>query len=454
MEWESWLEKVNTSSDGTDFKRSNIDDSLLLDTDKPKKIVPLRMDDDKGGAFDDSGFYNKSWEIWLEKNNNSDKDHSNTHDEEWDGKFSSSNIKNEVKDEKSTSEEEPLDELTDGKLEEVEKLKAWQIFLKGVGGIEEDLPHPEGEIAGKKDMHSLTGRYQNPIKHKKGHGKGTPQQVTIDGVKTTIPREQAIQGTKKTPTSRKGAYQDTKGTKHMSHDDHIASATRVAKDPDMAQFMTDVAPKEQLGSGTDKEVKTQEQLDKEFYERNQPEPKGSNPNRVLARRKRKSWEVWLEKGRWDNDKKENKFVDSLQAIGAMGNEEFDRPVEMTGEEMEGQVNSDKKLGGKTTYKAPNITNEPVKIPKKKVPVKDVDNRLNVLEAHKLKSWENWLIKMQGAGDARFGNPHLTGLDQEPVDNKEDEANILPEKESKNNKKEEKQDKTEQKEKDSNKPYKA
>jgi hypothetical protein len=67
MHWESWLEKVNTSSDGTDLKRSNIDDSLLLDTDKPKKKVPLRMDDDKGGAFDDSGFYNKIIKVKLIK---------------------------------------------------------------------------------------------------------------------------------------------------------------------------------------------------------------------------------------------------------------------------------------------------------------------------------------------------------------------------------------------------
>ena len=75
-------------------------------------------------------------------------------------------------------------------------------------------------------------------------------------------------------------------------------------------------------------------------------------------------------------------------------------------------------------------------------------------AEKLTSWEGWLEKMQGAGDARFGNQHLTGLDQKPVDNEEDEANILPEKEQKTDNKEEKQEKTEDKEDKDNKPYKA
>ena len=63
-------------------------------------------------------------------------------------------------------------------------------------------------------------------------------------------------------------------------------------------------------------------------------------------------------------------------------------------------------------------------------------------------YKSWLEKMQGAGDARFGNQHLTGLDQKPVNNEEDEANILPEKEEKTDDKEEKQEETD------NKPYKA
>ena len=78
---------------------------------------------------------NKSnWEVWLEKNNATETSHKDGEKKhEWDGKFSSSNTKDEVKDEKAQSEEEPLEELTDGKLEEVEKLKSWELFLeKGI----------------------------------------------------------------------------------------------------------------------------------------------------------------------------------------------------------------------------------------------------------------------------------------------------------------------------------
>ena len=72
----------------------------------------------------------------------------------------------------------------------------------------------------------------------------------------------------------------------------------------------------------------------------------------------------------------------------------------------------------------------------------------------MKSWKSWLEKMQGAGDARFGNQHLTGLDQEPVDNEEDEANILPAKDVNSNENDEKQEETEDKDAKDNKPYKA
>ena len=73
---------------------------------------------------------------------------------------------------------------------------------------------------------------------------------------------------------------------------------------------------------------------------------------------------------------------------------------------------------------------------------------STITAEKFKSWTTWLEKMQGAGDARFGNQHLTGLDQKPVNNEEDEANILPEKDEKTDDKEEKEEITD------NKPYKA
>ena len=64
-------------------------------------------------------------------------------------------------------------------------------------------------------------------------------------------------------------------------------------------------------------------------------------------------------------------------------------------------------------------------------------------------YKSWLEKMQGAGDARYGNQHLTGMEQKPV--ADDESIDLSAESDKNN---EKQEKTEDKEGKDNKPYKA
>jgi hypothetical protein len=68
---------------------------------------------------------------------------------------------------------------------------------------------------------------------------------------------------------------------------------------------------------------------------------------------------------------------------------------------------------------------------------------------KKKSWNEWLEKQQGAGDARFGNQHLTGMEQHPVAD-DDSLELSPETEENN----EKEDKKEDKEEEDNKPYKA
>ena len=438
MHWESWLEKVNTSSDGTDLKRSNIDDSLLLDTDKPKKKVPLRMDDDKGGAFDDSGFYNKaSWETWLEKGRwDNPKHDTNTQKEfeafeklsklpknevtelgdaideaiegvksgklnknnaietshkegekkeEWNGKFDNSTTRDGVKDDKAQDEEEPLEELTDGKLEEVEKLKSWEVFLKATvgGGTEHSVGESFTEEEAKKRP---SFQKKNPPKYIKSHFANSNT------------GKDAVIGTgDQVPTSREGAFQDTKDTKHMTHGDHVAVAERVATDnPEYAQFMTDVSPKERLGSDTDKRVPTKEELNQKFYERTQPEKKQrrrASPAALAARRARmKSWELWLEKYDKDPNPEETDPEKIMQNAEVVGRK--DNPM-----------------------------------------IKDM--------------YKSWLEKMQGAGDARYGNQHLTGMEQHPVD--DDESIDLSAESDKNN---EKQEKTEDKEGKDNKPYKA
>ena len=398
MEWQDWLEK--TEPTGL--------------TPKQRKLA---KEIEEGDKDDHTQYYTKtSWETWLDKNDPcwegyeqygmKDKDGKKVPNcvkknnaietshkegekkEEWNGKFDNSTTRDGVKDEKAESEEESLEELTDGKLEEVEKLKSWEVFLKGTGGVE-SAPSPE-----PSEHIDMTGK--NPTKRKRGHGVGTPQ--TIGGKK--VPREIAQKPSGNVPTPKVGTFQDTKGTKNLTENDVTAGAVRTAKKyPELKQYVPEAQVEEDKGLGGDTEtpVKTQEELDKEFYERTQPEPKGTKSDKkVLARRKRKSWEVWLEKGVTYEDP-DQKELDPKKI-------------------MENAKNA------KTTIK---------------------------LDAGMKKSWNEWLEKMQGAGDARFGNQHLTGMEQKPV--ADDESIDLSAESDKNN---EKQEKTEDKEDKDNKPYKA
>jgi hypothetical protein len=127
---------------------------------------------------------------------------------------------------------------------------------------------------------------------------------------------------------------------------------------------------------------------------------------------KKSWEVWLTKyTETDSDKELSIELDTARQIGLK------------------------------------------KIPKRRTkPTEGVDAKKDEISLISTEKWKSWLEKMQGAGDARFGNQHLTGLDQKPVNNEEDEANILPEKDEKTDEKEEKEEETDEKE--GNKPYKG
>jgi hypothetical protein len=405
MEWQDWLEKGDK-----EIKK------------KPTMFPRIRREFEDEKDEDPMVYDNKtaSWESWLEKNDPcwegyeqygmKDKDGKKVPNcvkknnatetshkegekkEEWNGKFDNSTTRDDAEndDDKAIGEEESLEELTDGKLEEVEKLKSWQIFLKGFGGTEEDLIHEEDEIMGKKNMHGLHGRYQNPKKHRKN--RYANQHTGRD----------AVQGTKRIPTPKKGAFKDTKETKHMSSGDHKAVAQRVAGvNSANAKFMTDVNPTEMIGAGTDKRVLTDQEHDDLFHENTQPElnteRKRASPKALAARRARmKSWELFLEKG-------------------------------ITYEDTNPKETDPEKIM------------ESAKNPRKKI----------TLTPDMKKSWNEWLEKMQGAGDARYGNQHLTGMEQKPV--ADDESIDLSAESEENN---EKQEKTEDKEYKDNKPYKA
>lgn len=338
------------------------------------------------------------WESWLEKNNAIETSHKKGEKkEEWNGKFSSSNTKDYVKDEKAQDEEEPLEELTDGKLEEVEKLKAWESWLEVKKRKDQgDVTVPAGTFPKKETYTNIHGEeYQNPV-HVQGKGfkgRSMRRRDSETGKVVKVPKETTTPTIGNVPTSRKGTYQETKGTKHMSHGDHIAAAKRVAQANPNLRYMIPESKEEGLGSGTDKDVKTKEEYE-EIWNRKQAEAhkkqqEGKKQTKMSqaqidARRKRllgkALWEKWLEK-------------DAL-------------------------------TGKQSRVGAPKAT-ENIMSEAQEVIDRDERGKRNPM-------YKSWLEKMQGAGDARYGNQHLTGLDQKPV-NDEDDANIKAEKDKKDNK---------------------
>ncbi len=451
MEWQEWLEK--DSLDGKQSAGGLPKGSKYSGLTPKQRKIQESMNNEKDS--DNQYYKNASWESWLEKNNAIETSHKEGEKkEEWDGKFSSSTIRDDVKDDdKAVSEEESLEELTDGKLEEVEKLKAWEVFMvnkmpmnqydkqpqkkrtiKGdgvtldtnVGTVKEPLTetvpvsNPRGSIGNKKVKR---------IDHEAGDG--SRKIVEIPKENNTNPEVKFMSGGRP-ESGEQGSINATAGGKgKVTLENSIQMLNSVLGDENKPTDKNESLPAVSSVPETP-EAKRRRLIQGTYRKERNTDGSIKQSNSTVT-----NWESWLEKGsRWDTGKKENKFIDSLQAVGTMANEENNRSMKVIDDEIEHGI------------KPSNITSEPIKMPKKKVPSKDVDNRLNVLEAHKLKSWEGWLEKMQGAGDARYGNQHLTGLDQKPVNNEEDEANILPEKEEKTDNKEEKQEKTD------NKPYKA
>jgi len=448
--WKSWLEK------GKEIKKKPAA--------KPTMFPRIRREfvDDA----DDKDF-KKSWESWLDKNNAIETSHKEGEKkEEWDGKFSSSTIRDDVKDDdKAVSEEESLEELTDGKLEEIEKLKSWEVFLvkinqfdKGTGrkrtiggdgktldtdrGITPEPLTESGKVSNPKGSIDPNNKRVRRLNHE----TGKRESVFIKGKFSTNP-ETPTRGGGRPDSGKQGSVNTTAGGKSEVKEgaennsilyNAILEQKKIdEKKQDATQTEdTTVISNDSTDPATPIVPETAEAKRRRLIQGTYRKERNTDGSIKQSNSTVTNWESWLEKGRWDTGKKENKFIDSLQAVGTMANEENNRSMKVIDDEIDHGI------------KPSNITSEPIKMPKKKVPSKDVDSRLNVLEAHKLKSWTTWLEKMQGAGDARYGNQHLTGLDQKPVNNEEDEANILPEKEEKTDNKEEKQEETD------NKPYKA
>jgi hypothetical protein len=477
--WESWLEKgrwdANFLTDVENRKRSidthkkeenerssqvkrdeskiNQGRGRVLTTRKPRfhKGVEQRFEGDNEQEFQDDGSINslnieiadsmKSWESWLEKNNATETSHKEGEKkEEWNGKFDNSTTRDDAEndDDKAIGEEESLEELTDGKLEEVEKLKAWEIFLDKTNNATNNFryyksrhdkkdkkildndgtnydksPYHDQEIeASEENRNEETGKLDqdkrnwNTTEGDRGGSKKTPSGetmsyddseydrktgkygVTEDGTRNEMRRiNQQIKDENTKKPSSPNAVNSTQPPSNL--DLHHADTQDVGKTPvgDASTPQTPNAPK------------TPDKIRKL--------PLSTESKITTGMEAIKSWELFLEKG----------ITYKEQNVGVHQEQPYAKA----------------RTAKQIREAAENVKTEIV-----------LDEDMK-----KKKSWEGWLEKMQGAGDARYGNQHLTGMEQKPV--ADDESIDLSAESEENN---EKQEKTEDKEDKDNKPYKA
>ncbi len=488
--WEEWLEKGKMDK----FKKG-LKNLVTAPDIYPSQIKHVKVDDEEK---------NKSWELFLEKNNAIETDHKEGEKKhEWDGKFSSSTIRDDAKDEKAMDEES--DEIMeDAGLEEIEKLKSWESWLeikkrKNQGAPvvpvtndkdgNEIKPFPKKEVF--TDVNNQNA-HQNPAPVINSKTPNTMVRRMIDGEMQKVPfGGEGVEGSGDEKTS-------TKGDKMMSKELNNKTPTQIKESFD---YVTN-SPKYQESINRDTEL-TDEQLEERDAENWRNSPAGQAYHKKQERKRKRgfktaSWEVWLEKNsikpskgqlREGNKPKDYEYrqgADMATMFGVNTNE-FEFPQEPKNDFQSQSTSArhanrernvleqieDRKVGDKSPTPSPKnpkndeYTRDDIEVghstiprydaataettkPANRIGMPDVRRRHHITNnlAEKLSSWEGWLEKMQGAGDARFGNQHLTGLDQKPVNNEEDEANILPEKDEKHDEKEEKQEKT------NNKPYKV
>ena len=354
------------------------------------------------------------WKSWLDKNNGIETDHKKEDKHEWDGKFSSSTIRDDAKDEKSESEEESLEELTDGELVEIEKLKSWEIFLEKGDGGHFSRPSKIAEkpklVGHNKPVYTTfdgSREVQNDDKQVRGKGVGTPHivnGVTVARGKEDVTVSNTIPTPKKDDVSTSKKLDSLTPEKVQEHQSNISSDNAQLPDnhPDKMNFST-----RDVGVGS---------WNKEYsHPVGKPPEKGSDTKNIGAN-------TTEHKGLPAKDT-ENKFLNEKK-----------REYNATPE--------GKRYNAKQAWKKAKEEKKPRdEIARLKAAYDKVKNIK--------KSWEGWLEKMQGAGDARYGNQHLTGMEQHPVAD-DDSLELSPETEENN----EKEDKKEDKEEEDNKPYKA
>jgi len=398
MEWQDWLEK------GKEKKK------------KPTTMFPRIIREFPDEKDEDPMIYSKNaaWESWLEKNNAIETSHKEGEKkEEWNGKFDNSTTRDDAEndDDKAIGEEESLEELTDGKLEEVEKLKAWEIFLDKTNNATLNYRHykPRHDKNDKKILDNHGTNYDESTFHgqpieasEENRNEGTGKLDQDKRNWNTTEGERG--GSKKTPTGQNISHDGSEYNENTGD----YSATQFGTDRILARFKEEdrVAKLKPKKPSSPNAVNPNQPQSKDDYALHDTEDVGKKITAGME--SLKSWELFLEKGLKFHNPDTKRHKRGMDPKGLP----IGTPDTVEGIEAEAK--------------------EALEKPK------------NVL-----RSWEGWLDKMQGAGDARYGNQHLTGMEQKPV--ADDESIDLSAESEENN---EKQEKTEDKEDKDNKPYKA
>jgi len=448
MEWQDWLDKKTAKTINDDFPKGK---PPHIDYNKtPDKTIPRTRSDFDDETHEDPYVNNSissvdSWESWLEKNDPcwegyeqygmKDKDGKKVPNcikknnaietshkegekkEEWNGKFDNSTTRDDAEndDDKAIGKEESLEELTDGKLEEVEKLKAWEIFLDKTNNATLNYRHykPRHDKNDKKILDNHGTNYDESTFHgqpieasEENRNEGTGKLDQDKRNWNTTEGERG--GSKKTPTGQNISHDGSEYNE--STGDY--SATQFGTDRILARFKEEdrvgkLKPKKPSSPNA---VNPKQPHSKDDYALHDTEDVGTKITAGME--SLKSWESWLTK--YEETVEDKKLALDLNEARAV------RGKKIASQKVKPETGEDAKMGEYST-----------------------------ITAEKFKSWEGWLDKMQGAGDARFGNQHLTGMEQKPV--ADDESIELSAESEENN---EKQEKTEDKEDKDNKPYKA
>ena len=186
-------------------------------------------------------------------------------------------IEREKEAEKETAmdEEEPLEELTDGELKEVEKLKAWEIWLEKTITGDANKPRPAKDDA-------------DPM------GARVYQDGTLDFKRRGKYADQTIERPRKLPSNPHKTTQRGRSTSS----DLTAFAIANSKIPKGIELDYLNDPKHEhkgLGS-TRKEPKNQKELDDAWNKKHIMSNTGDRRKKPKKKVKKAFWETWLEGG--------------------------------------------------------------------------------------------------------------------------------------------------------------